>query len=143
MTPHDERGSVLPLILVCFLIALGLVSVAAGGTALHLERLRLLTLADGAALAGAESFALDDVQVGGGAVQATLHPADVESAVRGYLAVNDTAAFDGFRLVDASAPGGRTATVTIAAIWHPPIVSSLLPVSVPIEVTSAARAEFR
>jgi hypothetical protein len=33
--------------------------------------------------------------------------------------------------------------VTLAAVWHPPIVSRLLPVAVPLEVTSTAAARFR
>ena len=56
MRPARDDGSTLPLILVFLAIAAGFVVVTAGATALHLERLRLLTVADGAALAAAESL---------------------------------------------------------------------------------------
>jgi Putative Flp pilus-assembly TadE/G-like len=138
-----EAGSTLPLILVFFLIALSFVAVAVGATALHLERLRLLTLADGAALAGAESFRVADVQVQGDQVVPALAASAVGAEVRRYLDDADPAAFDGLTVLRATTTDGRAATVTLAALWHPPIVSELLPVTLPIEVTSTAAARFR
>jgi hypothetical protein len=143
VTGGREEGSTLPLVLVLFLIAVSFVAVAVGATALHLERLRLLTVADGAALAGAESFRVADVHVEGDEVVPTLSQSAVSAAVRDYLGDADTAAFDGLTLRRATTSDGRSATVSLAAVWHPPILSALLPLSVPVEVTSTAAARFR
>lgn len=144
MQRRAEDGSTVPLILVFLVIAAGFVAVAAGATALHLERLRLLTVADGAALAGAESFRVEDVQVAGSAVVPVLHDPQVRAAVSSYLGDADLTGFDGFRLERASAgDGGRSAEVRLTAIWHPPIGSMFLPIAVPVTVTSSAAARFR
>lgn len=138
-----EQGSTLPLILVFFLVAVGLIAVAAGATALHLERLRLLTVADGAALAGAESFRLDDVQVHDATITPVLHAAAVRRAVGIYLGSAPIEQFSGFRVDTATTADGRSATVQLTAVWHPPIGGDLLPVSLPVTVRSDARAAFR
>lgn len=139
-----EQGSTLPLILVFFLVAAGLIVVAAAATALHLERLRLLTVADGAALAGAESFQLEDVQVRDSVVTPVLRSAAVHRAVDDYLTEVSTTQFDGFRVDSATTTSdGRSATVQLTATWHPPIAGDFVRFSVPITVRSDARAEFR
>jgi hypothetical protein len=138
-----ESGSTLPLVLVFFLIALSFTAVAVGATALHLERLRLLTLADGAALAGAESFRVADVHVEGERVVPALRSSAVGAEVRRYLDDAGTLGFDGLVVHRATTTDGRSATVILAAVWHPPIVSELLPLALPIEVTSTAAARFR
>jgi hypothetical protein len=138
-----EAGSTLPLLLVLFLIAASFVAVAVGATALHLERLRLLTVADGAALAGAESFEVADVHVEGDEVVPALSASAVGREARRYLDDADPTAFDGLTVRRATTTDGRSATVTLAALWHPPILSELLPLTLPIEVTSTAAARFR
>lgn len=143
MKTDREAGSTLPLALVFFLIAVSFVAVAVGATALHLERLRLLTIADGAALAGAESFRVADVRVQGNEVVPTLSASAVAAAARRYLQDAQPTAFDGLSLRRATTTDGPSATVTISAIWHPPIVSELLPLTLPMEVTSTAAARFR
>lgn len=144
MTGDRDAGSTLPLALVLFLIAVSFVAVAAGATALHLERLRLLTVADGAALAAAESFRVADVRVEGDAVVPTLSSSAVCAAVNRFLADAAPGSFEGLAVRRASSSnGGRSATVSLSAVWRPPILSSLLPLSVPVEVTSTAVARFR
>jgi hypothetical protein len=138
----QENGSALPLLLVFFAIAAGFVAVVVGATALHLERLRLLTVADGAALAAAESFAVRDVHVEGDAVVPTLHGGSVAQEARRYLDDAGPTGFDGLTLRSATTDG-RSATVRLSAVWHPPIASELLPLTVPLEVTSSAVARFR
>ena len=132
----------MPLIVVLLVVAISFVAVAAGATALHLERLRLLAIADGAALAGAESFGVEDVRVEGDAVVPTLTAGRVTAAANAYLDDADRTHLGGLALVGAGTTDGRTATVTITATWHPPILSSLLPVAVPVTVTSTAAARF-
>lgn len=143
MNPDREAGSTLPLVLVFFLIAVSFVAVAVGATALHLERMRLLTLADGAALAGAESFRVADVHVEGDRVVPALSSSAVGSEVRRYLGDAGPEGFDGLSVRRATTTDGTSATVVLAAVWHPPIVSGLLPLTLPIEVTSTAAARFR
>jgi Tfp pilus assembly protein PilX len=142
VTPDRERGSTLPLVLVFFLIAASFVAVAVAATALHLERLRLLTVADGAALAAAESFRVADVHVQGDAVVPTLSAPAVAAAARRYLDDARPTAFDGLTLRRATTDG-RSATVTLSSVWHPPIGNELLPLALPLEVTSTAAARFR
>lgn len=132
------------MLLTIFFCALGLalVLVVASATSLYLDRKRLFTLADGAALAGAEMWNLDEVRVDDGALSVELDDAAVRRAASDYLgdAVHE---FDEVELVAATSTDGRTATVTLRAVWHAPISTDLVPVAVPIEVTATARSVFR
>ena len=55
----DDTGSTLPLVIFYGFLALALVLIVAAASSLYLERKRLFTLADDAALVGAESFDLE------------------------------------------------------------------------------------
>jgi len=138
-----EEGSVLPLVVVLFTVAAGFVVVAAAATSLHLERLRLLTVADGAALAGAESFAVADVAVRGDEVVPALRPAPVRRAVAEYVREADRGGLEGLAVVRATTDDGRRAVVVLRAVWRPPIAGPLLPDGVAVTVTSSAAARFR
>lgn len=131
------------MLLTIFFCALGLalVLVVASATSLYLDRKRLFTLADGAALAGAEMWNLDEVRVDDGALSVELDDARVLRAANDYLgdAVHELEAVE---LVEATSTDGRTATVTLRAVWHAPISTDLIPVAVPIEVTATARSVF-
>jgi Putative Flp pilus-assembly TadE/G-like len=138
---RDESGSTLLLtIFYCFL-GLSIVLVVVSATTLYLERKRLFTLADGAALAAAEAWALDSVQVDGDRLAIDLDDADVRRAAAEYL---DDAASDlaDVVLVRAASDDGRSATVTLRSVWRAPIDTELVPVTVPIEVTVTARSVF-
>ena len=138
-----EEGAAVPLIVGLFAIALGFVVVAAGATGLHLERLRLLTVADGAALAGAESFEVADVAVQGDEVVPRLSSSRVRAVVDGYVAEAATGELEGLGVTRAGTTDGRSATVVLRAVWRPPLVSPLLPDGLPVTVTSTAAARFR
>jgi hypothetical protein len=138
-----DEGAAVPLIIGLFVIAAGFVVVAAGATSLHLERLRLLTVADDAALAGAESFRVADVAVQGDTVVPSLAPAAVRAAVGDAVAGADERDLDALTVVAAGSVDGRSASVQLRAIWHPPILSPLLPDGLPVTVTSTAAARFR
>jgi hypothetical protein len=138
-----DEGAAVPLIIGLFVIAAGFVVVAAGATSLHLERLRLLTVADDAALAGAESFRVADVAVQGDTVVPSLAPAAVRAAVDDAVAGADERDLDALTVVAAGSVDGRSASVQLRAIWHPPILSPLLPDGLPVTVTSTAAARFR
>jgi CBS domain containing-hemolysin-like protein len=138
-----EEGAAVPLIVGLFVIAAGFVVVAAAATSLHLERLRLLTVADGAALAAAESFRVADVAVQGDEVVPSLTSAAVRAAVDGAVASAGEGELDALAVVEAGSTDGRSATVRLRALWHPPIVGPLLPDGLPVTVTSTAAARFR
>jgi hypothetical protein len=137
----DEQGSTLLLtIFYCFL-GLTIVMVVASATTLYLERKRLFTLADGAALAGAEAWRLEAVRIDGDRLEVDMQHADVRAAAAGYLAAAVTD-LDDVVLVRAASDDGRTATVTLRSVWRAPLSTELVPLTVPIEVTVTARSVF-
>lgn len=138
---HDEEGSTLLLTIFYCVLGLSLIMIVVSATSLYLERKRLFTLADGAALAAAESWSLDTVQVEGDHLSLELDPADVGQAASAYLsdAVHE---LHDVELVRAASDDGQSATITMRAVWYAPIHTELLPLSVPIEVTATARSVF-
>jgi hypothetical protein len=138
-----QEGAALPLIIGLFAVAAAFVVIAAAATSVHLERLRLLTVADGAALAGAESFRIADVAVQGDSVVPALSSQEVRAAVDAYLADADRTELEALTVDRAITADGRSATVVLHATWRPPLVSPLLPEGLPITVTSTAAARFR
>ena len=141
---RSDEGSTLLLTIFYAALALLVVLVVVAASSLYLERTRLFTMADGAALAGAESFSLDDVELVESAVVPRLDPQAVDSAVDDYLANTPSAAsFDDLAVIEATTPDGRSATVTLSATWRPAVLSLVVPNGFPIEVTSVARSTFR
>ena len=139
---RDDEGSTLPLVAGFGALALALVLVAAAASSLYLERKQLFTLADGAALVGAEAFDLADVTVLSGRPEVLLEPADVHRDVVAFLASTPNGGFEGLVLEQATTRDGETATVTLSAVWRPPIVTVFFPDGVRIETTATARAVF-
>ncbi len=137
----DDQGSTLLLTIFFSFLGLSLVLVVAAATSLYLDRKRLFTLADGAALAAAESWSLDSIRVEGDELAFELDDADVQHVAADYLSVA-AHELERVELVEASSVDGRSATVTLRAVWHAPIHTELLPVAVPIEVTATARSVF-
>ncbi|SFR74856.1 Putative Flp pilus-assembly TadE/G-like [Agromyces sp. CF514] len=122
-------------------LALTIVLVVVAASSLYLERKRLFTLADGAALAAAEAWSLDEVEVGDESLEIALDDAAVRDAAAAYL--DDAAGrLTGVELVRATSRDGRSATVTLRAVWTAPLHTEVLPLSVPIEVTTTARSVF-
>jgi uncharacterized membrane protein len=138
----DDEGSTLPLVAGFGALALALVLVAAAASSLYLERKQLFTLADGAALVGAEAFDLAEVTVTNGRPAVRLEPADVHRDVAAFLASTPNGGFEQLVLEQATTRDGETATVTLSAIWRPPIVTVFFPEGVRIETTATARAVF-
>jgi uncharacterized membrane protein len=141
---RSDEGSTLLLTIFYAALALLVVLVVVASSSLYLERTRLFTLADGAALAGAESFSLDDVDLVDSKVVPRLDPQDVEAAVDDYLAnTPSAAAFDDLSVIEATTADGRSATVTLSATWKPAMLSLVVPEGFPIDVSSVARSVFR
>ena len=145
-TLGDEEGSTLPLVIFYGFLALALVLIVAAASSLYLERKRLFTLADGAALVGAESFDLDTVAFTRHGPRPVLQPAQVHAAVSSYLAGNPTGAesgeFEGLVVERATTVDGESATVTVSAVWHPPVVTVFVPDGMRIDATAVARSVF-
>lgn len=136
----DDRGSILPLIAGFVALALVLVLVVTAATSLYLERKRLFTLADGAALVGAESFDLDDIAVVDGELRPSLSSADVARDVVDYLQEAPLGGLDEVVLQRAATDDGVTAVVSLSSYWRPPVVTLFVPEGVRIDVTAEARS---
>lgn len=151
----DDRGSVLPLILVYLLVAFGLVAVAADVAAVHLQRNRLVSLADAAALDAADALdaerfyltgAGEDPPGGrpdGGVVP--VSDSTVQDSVASFLIVAQAAGrFDDLAVVEPTgAPDGRSVRVTLSARARLPILTAVVSAwsgGVPLTVTSRAQA---
>ncbi|GEK22863.1 hypothetical protein [Cellulomonas xylanilytica] len=113
-------------------VALLLLTVVVSAAGVHLERKRLLALADLLALEAADAvadnpyFVPDQAASGAGGVPLT--EAAVRAAVDGYLRDNpDTAtAWDEFAVLDATTPDGRSAQVRLGAVVRPALLSWVL-----------------
>lgn len=138
----DDTGSTLLLTIFYGFLALVLVLLVSAATSLYLERKRLFTLADGAALVGAEAFDLEAVTMTASGPRPILESPDVAAAVTAYLAQTPTTDFVSLEVKRAETVDGRSATVSLGAYWSPPILSLLVPDGFPIEVTAVARSVF-
>jgi hypothetical protein len=139
---RDDRGSILPLVVFFAALCLALVLLAASASSLYLERERLFALADGAALAGADAWEAHNVEVGASGPRVRLTTPQVQAAVGEYLASAAADGFDALRAERVSTVDGRSATVTLSATWHPPVVSIFVPEGIQLVVTSSARSIF-
>ena len=138
----DDSGSTMPLTIFFSFLCLVLILLVVSATSLYLERKRLFTLADGAALMGAEAFALNEVQLTAAGVRPALSDVAVAAAVQSYIATTPAAEFDELTIERSDSVDGRSATVTLSSWWHPPVVSMLVPAGLRVEVTSVARSVF-
>jgi hypothetical protein len=139
---RTDDGSTLPLTIFYGFLALVLILLVVAASSLYLERKRLFSLADGAALVGSEAFPLDAVQASGGRVRPKLVTPDVAAAVRDYLAEQPADGFESLALEKAVSADGESATVSLSAYWRPPILSLLVPQGIRVEVTTRARSVF-
>lgn len=137
-----DEGSILPLTVFFGFLSLVLVLLVVAATSLYLERKRLFTLADGAALVAAESFALDDVELTAAGYRPTLRSPDVAASVNAYLAGGPGGEFTALAVERAETVDGHSATVTLSAYWRLPVLSLLVPEGFRIEVTVVARSVF-
>ena len=137
----SAEGSTLLMVIFSVVLSLGVLLGTVSASSLYLERKRLFLVADGAALAASQSFALDSVVVDVAAhtLRYRLTSTDVVSASRAFLRTTDVR---GIRLVAATSPDGVTAVVRLSSTWRPPVVGVFFPRGVPLEVTAQARGTF-
>lgn len=140
--PGDD-GQITVLILGYVLLALLLATVVMAASAMYLEHKKLLSLADGAALAAADSYLVEDLQ-GGNVPAVSLADDRVLATAESYLDKSKAfAAHD--QLVVAQGTGsepGGTAVVVLRAVAHPPLVSFLVPDGIVIEAKATARSRL-
>ncbi|MET4061145.1 hypothetical protein ABIB35_002710 [Arthrobacter sp. UYP6] len=142
--PGGEEGQIGVLIIGYVLVSLLVVSVVMGASALYLGHKKLLSAADGAALAAADTFSLGPAPVSGAGPEAVLAPAAVQAEVNRYLAQTNAADRLPGLAVDSETGtmDGRTAKVVLTGVVHPPLVNFLVPDGIPITVVSEARARL-
>lgn len=131
-----DDGSVLPLVLGYALLAIAVIFVGVCATDLYIAQKRLDSLADAAALAGSDGFTLE---AEGEGVRAELTDDGVRDQASAVIGAVDSAA----SLVSAGTPDGVSARVTVAAAWHPPLLSPFVPDGVPLEATATSRTALR
>lgn len=131
-----EEGSILPLLLGYVVLAIAVIFVCTCATDLYITQKRLDSLADAAALAGADGFTL---VVDADSVRAELTDAGVQEQAAAIISALPSEA----TLVSASAPDDVTARVTVASFWHPPLFSPFVPDGVPLEATATSRTALR
>lgn len=142
-----ESGQIMLLTLGFAVLAIALILVVASASSVHLERKRLLALADGAAADAADAidveryYLLEPMDAGVPLSNASVHAAveaHLEAAVAG-------ARFERLRIDGSTGTSdGRTAQVTLSAVARPPLVPwVLMPWTdgIEIRVTSWADAD--
>jgi hypothetical protein len=145
-----ETGSVTLLSIAFGALALLLVTAVVSATGVHLERKRLVALADELALEAADALDADAFYRGqappptpDGVVPLT--DAGVRAAVEEHLAAHPQVAgrLEHLRVVEAVTDDGRTARVTLAALARPAIVTWVTAAwsdGIALRASSSARA---
>lgn len=139
----SERGSILPLIAGFAMILLVMITGVSTATSLLIERARLFSLADSAALHAAESFLPRSVSRPPSGVLAPVTSGEVHRAVSDYLARVGPGALEGVRLERALSPDSRYVEVTISSAWSPPLVSEFFPASMRLQASARAQVFIR
>lgn len=139
---NNEDGQMMVMILGYVTLALLVTTVVIGISSVYLEHKRLLSLADGASLAAADSYTLGDVDTQGESPSATLSPARVRNVAADFVSRSPAAQrFSGLAVAGSTgSPDGSTAVVVLTAAVHPPVVNFLVPDGIRIEATSTARS---
>ena len=138
----SEEGSTVPLTIFYGMLCLVVILIAVAATSLYLERKRLFSLADGAALAAAESFDLSSIVMTPDGVRPSLSSGSVSRAVDDYLATTGSGSLESLVVERAETVDSRSATVTLSAWWRPPVLTLVIPEGLRIEVTAVARSVF-
>ena len=144
-TTLGERGSINILTLGYVVIALLAAVVLLDVSSVYLEHKKLLSLADGAASAAAASFDVTGI-AGEGPDRAAVRLDDgrVRATATDYLRRSPAASnLDQLAVVGASGSlDGRSATVNLSAVAHPPLLGAFVPDGIMIETGSTARARL-
>lgn len=140
----NDDGQLMVLVIGYVLLAVLLATVVTAASSVYIEHKKLLSLADGASVAAADSFTLGQLETGGGSPTAVLTGARVRSAAVDFL--DRSSSFDRFSSLsigpETGSPDGSTAVVVLSAAVHPPVVNFLVPDGIRIEASSTARSRL-
>jgi hypothetical protein len=127
---------VVGLTVVCLLLATVILAV----TAVNIEARRLLSAADGATMAAADSYRIDAERDNA----PVLTSAQASAAVSEYLsAAGAYGRFDGLAIESvAVTDGGQTVEVVLTAVARPPVVNWVVPGGVAVAATSSSRTSL-
>ncbi|MGO1467192.1 MAG: hypothetical protein ACTHY8_01700 [Microbacterium gubbeenense] len=131
----DERGSVLPLILVYMLLGIALTLVCANAVSLFTAQKRTDALADAAALAASDGF---EIVADAGGARIRLDPALARRQAEEVLAVSPVDA----HLAEITTPDPSTARAVVATTWHPVMLSLFVPDGVALDAVGTSRASL-
>lgn len=131
----DDRGSVLPLILVYMLIGIALTLVCANAISLVTAQKRTDALADAAALAASDGFEIVADTEG---ARIRLDPILARSQAEEVLTVSPVDA----HLVEVTTPEPSTARAIVTTTWHPIMLSLFVPEGVVLDAVGTSRASL-
>ena len=139
-----EEGQMMVLIIGYVMLALLVATVVMAASSVYIERKKLLSLADGASVAAADSYTLGQLETGAGSPTAVLNGSRVRSVVADYLNRNNAfGRFESLSIEPATGSAdGATAVVALSAEVHPPIVNFLVPAGIRIHAESTARSRL-
>ncbi len=139
-----ESGELMVMIIGYVLLAVLLVTVVAAVSSVQIGHKKLLSAADGAAVAAADSFTLGGVAGTAGPPVTTLSDGGVQAAAVSYLRRNSGHLNLTSPAVDAGTgtDDGRSAKVTLTAVVHPLFINFLVPDGIAITATSTARSHL-
>lgn len=131
---ESDDGQVMILTIGFVVVAILLITVVVSAAGVHLERKRLLALADVLALEAADAVGDDRYFAPGagdgdpGTAGLPLTDTAVRAAVDGYLLDNPeaVAGWDQFAVLSATTPDGRSAEVHVGAVVRPVLMSWVL-----------------
>jgi hypothetical protein len=112
------------------------VLVCEDATSLYLAQKKRDALADAAALAGADGFALT-VEAGEPIARLTADQVRAQAASLVGQVGGDA------RLIAAGTPDGESARVEVAIAWHPPVVTLFVPDGFVLQATATSRTALR
>ena len=143
-----DAGQVLPLVLIYTLVAFLLVTVVVDAASVHLERNRLMSLADSAALNAAGALDQGRFYRQGAGVDSGVVPVSddsVQASVQDFLVVSGAEErFTGLAVgAPTGSPDGTSVQVTLVAVSRPPVITFVVAAwagGIPLRVTSRARA---
>ncbi|MSO27681.1 MAG: hypothetical protein EXQ60_06430 [Candidatus Nanopelagicales bacterium] len=137
----DERGSVLLLGVGFVIVCLLAVAVITDASAAFLQRRSLMSMADAAAIAGAQAIDRDAYYANGASDGTRLNPGLVRAAVLAHLTRTNAAATISGLHVDGISSDGARVLVALSAPLRLPFFSSIHQELAQVEVS--ARLDYR
>lgn len=137
---RNDRGSMLPLLLVYVLVALVVMYIATLSASAYLTRKQLYSIADAAAVAAANAYDLAHAQIDeNGRPHVQLDEQTAVQTAQHFVAQLNNA---DVRVVNVAVAGDQV-RVTMSCRWDLPLAEGVLPHAFDIEVTAAARVQFQ